>query len=199
MKKTKYEKPEGIIRQPDERDPTFIEKKPTKAVFTREEFYGFVAGSYAAARRKMYLEKISQRPRNPRLDDRGHEVLSPHSVVAEIDMNPLSTRQNLSRFIGSHLEGDDGYDTETDLVKDANGNIIAQNDDRDYYQPERDVNPPSPHELRARKLDQKLTRARKAHSEKSKEVKKKGETPTHKDTPIEQAIEESKKAPKEGQ
>lgn len=184
MEKTKFEKKDT---------------KKTKATFTREELFGFTAGAYAAARRNLYLERIAEREKNPRLNERGHEVLSPISTVADIDMHPLSTRQNLARFVKhTDLAGDGGYDTETDT--DAEGRPVY--DDRDYYVPDRTDGPPSPHELRAHNLSKKLTDARKSHSEKSKERKSKGETPTHKDTPLEKAIEKSVQddnPPKNGQ
>lgn len=153
-KKTKFEKAEG---------------KDTSAKFSTDEVYGLIHGSYAADRKKAYLAKISERPLNPRLDEFGAEVLSPHSMVADVDMQPLSTRQNLARFQGNRstpLENGDGYDA--DDQDDA---------DESFYISEGIDNMPTPHELRAKRLDQKLTKARNDAQAEMEARRKAGETP----------------------
>lgn len=159
MKKTKYEKNENST---------------STAKFDLTEVDGFVHSSYSAIRKAEYLAKVAARPPNPRLNERGEEVLSPLSVVADIDMQPLTTRQNLARFtkMPSTLV-DDGYDAETEV--DENGIPIL--DAHDYYTPDRSDNPPSPHEVRAHKLDTKLTKVRETLSEELKERRIKGATP----------------------
>ena len=157
-KKTKFEKRETA---------------KTAATFTLDEVHDFIAGSYSAFRRQQYLEKMAARPPNPRLLN-GAEVLSDISMVADVDMAPLSTRENHARFIKmpSHLIGHDGYDTETPT--DDEGRPLSDHE-ADFYARDRDENPPSPHELRAHQLSTKLTRARLAHQKALDERRKQGE------------------------
>lgn len=145
-KKTKFEKKETAV---------------TKATFTLDEVRSFALTGYAAQRRDLYLQKVAERPQNPRMIN-GLEVLSDKSMVAEIDMMPLSTRQNMARFskYGSDIVGD-GFD-----------------DDDTFNAPDRSENPPSPHELRAHQLDAKLKKARKAQTEAVEARKDGGDTPT---------------------
>lgn len=152
-KKTKFEKKETA---------------KTAATFTSEEVYNFAAGAYAADRRRLYLEKVSQRPADPRMDSLGRETLSPISMLADVDMAPLTTRQNLARFtkMPSHLEGD-GFDADdSDL-----------DDDDSFHTSDRVDNPPSPSELRARRLDKKLSEIRQKAQDDLTERRKKGATP----------------------
>lgn len=137
---------------------TKYEKKDTpetKASFSRDEISSLLAvGSYAAFRRARYMEAVASKPLNPKLDDLGAEYLSEISMVADVDMAPLSTRQQLARFVRPvHLVNGDGFDSDDDSSIDA-----------DFFTPDRADNPPSPHEIRAQKLDRKLTRARAEHS-----------------------------------
>lgn len=162
-KKTKYEK---------------NDTERTKATFSVDEVFAF-AKSNASNLHAAHLSKMMQRPQNPRLTSDGSEKLSPISLLADIDMHPLSTRENISRFtrMPSHLEGEDGFDAETDI--DSEGRPIL--DDRDYWVTDRTENPPSPHELRAYALEKRLTKAR---VESQKELDKKreaGDPPTTKD------------------
>lgn len=150
---------------------TKFEKKETAksaATFTRDEVYSFAAGAYAADRRRMYLEKVLQRPDDPRMDYLGRETLSDLSMVADVDMAPLTTRQNLARFtkMPSHLEGDDGFDSDSDI-----------DDDNSFFTPDRTDNPPSPNEMRARRLDKKLSDIRQKAQDDLTERRKKGATP----------------------
>lgn len=146
-KKTKYEKKETEI---------------TKAVFTLDEVRSFALTGYAAQRRDLYLQKVAQRPQNPRMIN-GLEYLSDKSMVAEIDMMPLTTRQNMARFskYGSDLVSEDGFD-----------------DDETFDAADRSDNPPSPHELRAHELDRKLKKARKAQAKAIEQRLEGGDTPT---------------------
>lgn len=124
----------------------------TKATFTADEVRAFIAGAYAAERRALYLQKMASRSPNHRLDDRGREVLSSRSMVADVDMAPLSAKANLGRFVKSQeLYGDDGYDTDDSI-----------DNDRHFDDLDRSENPPSPHELRSQRLVKKLDNARTA-------------------------------------
>lgn len=152
------------------------ETEKTKATFSVDEVLAF-ATDHSAFVRRAYLEKMKSRPRNPRLDENGSEVLSPISLIADLDMRPLSTRENLARFqkMPSILEGD-GLDQETDT--DERGRPVV--DDRDYYVPDPNDTPPSPHELRARQLGKRLSKARAAHVENLNKFREDGETLPHK-------------------
>lgn len=168
---------------------TKFEKKDTsdtKATFSREEVMAFAnLGSYAAMRRQRYLEKVASRDPNPRLLD-GAELLNPHSVVAEVDMQPLSMRQNLGRFMGQNIDYEAGFDTDTDDDNDAS--FIAD---------DRIDNIPTPHELRARNLERKLDNARLEHQRAADAAREAGATPPPK-TKNDQAEPDqaSKEAPK---
>lgn len=153
----------------------------TKATFTTQEVRDFVTGSYSEYRRQLYLEKMAARPPNPRLLN-GAELLSDISMLADVDMTPLSMRQNLSRFtkMPSHLMGDDGYDTETPT--DDQGRPLPDHD-ADFHSRDRDENPPSPHEVRAYKLSQKLSKARKAQQKALDDKRAAGATPAPEPTP----------------
>lgn len=164
MQKTKFEKPEN---------------KKTAATFSLDEVRAFQLAGYAEHRRALYLEKVSQRERNPRLDEYGREILSPISTVADVDMTPLTTRQNMARFntLPSTPVNGDGYDAETEF--DSEGRVIAGDDD--MYVGDRTDNIPTPHEVRSRELDKKFKRVRQAHADAQDERVKSGDTPTHKD------------------
>lgn len=144
---------------------TKFEKKDTaetRATFSLDEVASFSA--YANFRRKMYLDKMLSREPNRRLDELGQEVLNPHSVVAEVDMQPLSMRQNLARFVTPNFNPDDYYDADT--TDDSDESFIAD---------DRADNIPTPHELRARDLDRKLDRARKAYRDATEAAREAGE------------------------
>lgn len=150
---------------------TKFEKKDnasTKATFERDEVMAFaMMGSYAQMRREAYLAKIASRDPNPRLID-GAENLNPYSMVAEVDMAPLSMRQNLGRFMGDRVI-DDGYDTDTD-----------DNSDESFHSGDRMDNIPTPHELRASRLERKLENARRAHQASLDAARDAGATPASK-------------------
>lgn len=162
-KKTKYEK---------------TETEKSKATFSLDEVMAFSKNN-AYQLHALHLQKMMQRPQNPRLYPDGSENLSSQSMIADIDMHPLSTRENISRFtkMPSHLEGQEGFDTETDI--DGEGRPIV--DDRDYFVVDRTANPPSPHELRAYALDKRLTKARTEAQKELDKKRKEGEPPTSKD------------------
>lgn len=162
-KKTKYEK---------------NETETSKATFSADEVFAF-AKANAFKLHAVHLQKMMQRPQNPRLDSEGSEILSPISLVADVDMHPLSTRENISRFtkMPSVLENQDGYDSETDI--DSEGRPIL--DDRDYWVTDRTDNPPSPHELKAYHLEKRLTKARLESQKQLDERRAAGDPPTNKD------------------
>lgn len=145
-KKTKFEKKETAV---------------TKATFTLDEVRAFALTGYAAQRRDLYLQKVAERPQNPRMVN-GLEVLSPVSMVAEIDMKPLSTRQNMARFSNFPRDLENG----------------GFDDDQSYDAPDRLDNPPSPHELRAQNLERKIAKAKKAYESAAEKRIEGGDTPT---------------------
>lgn len=151
--KSKYEKKETAV---------------TRATFTLDEIRSFALTGYAKQRRDLYLQKVAERQENPRMIN-GLEVLSPISMVAEVDMMPLSTRANMARFskYGSEIVGSDGYDADQD-----------DDSDESFFSSERSENPPSPHELRTVKLNKKLNKALKAKKDDTEGRRSKGDTPT---------------------
>lgn len=136
--------------------------------FTLDELKSLSILGHRQLLTERYLTKVAQRPDNPRLDYTGAEILNPHSLVAEIDMQPLSMKQNISRFVRPNdaLELPE-YD---------------ESNDHDFDAPDRSDNPPTPHELRAKKLSHKLTAHREAARKAADEAKEKAATPLPEDT-----------------
>lgn len=135
--------------------------------FTINEVTGFIRSTHAQMLHQRYLAKLAEKEPNPRLDALGQEVLNPHSVVAEIDLQPLSMRQNISRFV-SHENAPtlEEYDFDND---------------ESFHSSDRMDNPPTPHELRSMRLDKKLTAVRAAQRKAEDAAKDKAANPPHAD------------------
>nr|QJB20756.1 MAG: hypothetical protein [Microvirus sp.] len=150
--------------------------------FTINEVTGFIRSTHAQMLHQRYLAKLAEKAPNPRLDAFGQEVLNPHSVVAEIDLQPLSMRQNISRFVShENVSSLEDYDFDND---------------ESFHSSDRIDNPPTPHELRSMRLDKKLTAVREAQRKAEEAAKEKAATtpngdkkgePTPKSSPEEQA------------
>lgn len=159
--KTKFEKPDTA---------------KTAATFTAEEISSFAAaGQYAQHRRELYMQKVLSRPKkSDRLDESGAEVLSSISTVADVDLQPLSMREQLGRFYGHGRVQDDGfYDSETPV--DENGNPVAHVDDDFHISDSTDIFP-TPHELRSKKLIKRLSKAREDHQKGLDDRRKAGDS-----------------------
>lgn len=104
---------------------------------------------YNAYRAQPYKERA--------IDDNGREVLSPISLVADVDMNPLSLGEQMARFVKS-----------PDFLYDGD-------DDDDLELPDDDVDPMSQHEDRYLEVTNKLHAAREERREKRRKAREEEE------------------------
>lgn len=136
--------------------------------FSREEILSFNLTGHRKLLNDRYMSKIASRPPNPRLDEWGQEVLNPHSLVADIDLLPLSMKQNLGRFVRSDTNPHENEEFDPD-------------NDESFNADDRIDNPPTPHELRAKRLEKKISKARAAQREAEERAKLKAATPPSED------------------